>query len=57
MTTRQTKPEQPTEQAEDVELYYRVFNMFKPEQGESNAESAERTLQINKETRKKTGNA
>jgi hypothetical protein len=49
MTTRATKPEQTTEQVEDVELDYRVFNMFRPEQGESNAESAERTLQINKE--------
>jgi hypothetical protein len=49
MTKRETKPEHTTEQVEDVELYYRVFNMFRPEQGESNAESAERTLQINKE--------
>jgi hypothetical protein len=49
MTNRETKQEHATEQVEDVELYYRVFNMFRPEQGESNAESAERTLQINKE--------
>jgi hypothetical protein len=48
-TSRETTPEQTTEQVEDVKLYYRVFNMFRPEQGESNAESTERTLQINKE--------
>jgi hypothetical protein len=49
MTKRKANPEHTTEQVEDVELYYRVFSMFRPEQGESNAESAERTLQINKE--------
>jgi hypothetical protein len=34
---------------EDIELYYRIFNNFRPEQSESNAESADRTMKINKE--------
>ena len=37
------------EKVEDIELYYRIFHEFRPEQGESNAESAERTVMINKE--------
>ncbi len=44
----ETKSRSP-DTTEDIELYYRVFNNFRPEQGESNAESADRTMKINKE--------
>ncbi len=36
-------------QEEDLELYYKIYAKFKPEMGESNAESVERTDAIEAE--------